>query len=38
MNVSRNSRKPTAKMVLYSIEPVGMSPRAIEAMNAAIVW
>ena len=33
-----NSVKPTAKIVLYSIEPVGMSPRAIEAMNAAIVW
>ena len=24
-----NSVKPTAKIVLYSIEPVGMSPRAI---------
>ena len=37
-NVRTNSVKPTAKIVLYSIEPVGMSPRAIEAMNAAIVW
>ena len=37
-SVKTNSVKPTAKIVLYSIDPVGMSPRAIEAMKAAIVW
>ena len=30
--------KPTAKIVSYSIEPVGMSPREVAAMNAAIDW
>ena len=30
--------KPTTKIVSYSIEPVGMSPRAVAAMNAAIDW
>jgi hypothetical protein len=28
---------PTAKMVLYSIEPVGTSPAPVAAMKAAIV-
>ena len=38
IRVMTNSVNPTAKIVLYSIDPVGMSPRAIEAMNDAIDW
>src|SRR5215211_7776193 len=41
-SVSTNSVMPTTKIVSYSIEPVGMSPRDVAAMNAAIdrlaVW
>ena len=38
ISVMRKSVKPTTKIVSYSIEPVGMSPRAVAAMNAAIDW
>ena len=38
ISVNRNSVMPTTKIVSYSIEPVGMSPRAVAAMNAAIDW
>ena len=37
-SVNTNSVMPTTKIVSYSIEPVGMSPRAVAAMNAAIDW
>jgi hypothetical protein len=36
ISVNTNSVMPTTKIVSYSIEPVGMSPRAVAAMNAAI--
>ena len=32
-----NSASPTAKIVLYSIEPCGTSPCAVAPMNAVIV-
>ena len=38
ISVNTNSVMPTTKIVSYSIEPVGMSPRAVAAMNAAIDW
>ena len=34
ISVSTNSVMPTAKMVLYSIDPVGTSPVPVAAMNA----
>ena len=37
-SVITNSVKPTTKIVSNSIEPVGMSPREVAAMNAAIDW
>ena len=36
-NVIRKSVAPTAKIVLYSSEPVGTSPAPVAAMNAVIV-
>ena len=36
-SVITNSVNPTAKIVLYSIEPVGMSPLPVAPMNAVIV-
>ena len=35
--VSTNSVMPTAKIVLYPIEPAGVSPLAVAPMNAVIV-
>jgi hypothetical protein len=35
--VSTNRVNPTAKMVLYSSDPVGTSPAPVAAMNAVIV-
>ena len=32
------SVRPTAKIVLYSVEPVGTSPFPVAAMKAVIVW
>ena len=37
-SVIRNSAMPTTKIVSYLIEPVGMSPREVAAMNAAMDW
>ena len=36
-SVKTNSVAPTAKIVLYSIDPVGTSPCPVAAMNAVIV-
>src|SRR5215210_5451928 len=36
-SVMTNSVAPTAKIVLYSIDPVGTSPCPVPAMNAVIV-
>src|SRR3972149_5415070 len=36
-SVRQNSVSPTAKIVLYSIEPVGTSPAPVAPMNAVIV-
>ena len=36
-SVITNSVRPTAKIVLYSIDPVGMSPMPVAAMKAVIV-
>ena len=36
-SVITKSVSPTAKIVLYSIEPVGMSPLPVAPMNAVIV-
>ena len=37
MSVITNNVSPTAKIVLYSIEPVGTSPLPVAPMNAVIV-
>jgi hypothetical protein len=38
IRVIKNRVEPTAKIVLYVSEPVGVSPEATCTMKAVIVW